>query len=70
MATKKIHPILLTMLQVKWQSQFKYLASSSIYTESFLYDVLINKQGEEQDVSLSKLAWLVKTLNVLKVINK
>lgn len=41
-ASKRIHPILLTMLQARWHSRFGYLAATSIYTESFLDDLYLN----------------------------
>lgn len=41
-ANKRIHPILLTMLQAKWHSKFEYLAAGSVYTESFLEDLFLN----------------------------
>jgi hypothetical protein len=68
-ASKRIHPILLTMLQTKWHSRFGYLAAGSVYTESFLDDLFLNTEEESQDLSLSKFAWLLKSVLVLKQLN-
>lgn len=68
-AAEQVHPVLRTMVEVRWQTQYSYLAAESVYTESFLGDLLVNGPEEVQDISISKAAWLVKAIRVLRQLN-
>ncbi len=53
-----MHPTLVKMLSLKWQSNSRKNALSSIYQESFMPDYFYNYANQNPDNCVSKFAWL------------
>lgn len=53
-----MHPTLIKMVSLKWQSHSRKNALSSIYEESFTPDYFYNHANQHIDSCVSKVAWL------------
>lgn len=60
---KKIHPLLVKMLQQKWSASSLKQSLKSIYEESFTEDFKYHSYGERLEQSIAKNAWIFKVID-------